>query len=83
MTGRPDHVGQNAVSILRYISKHCPAILETGIAKLHAPSSQTSSSIACVELAPQCLAEASSGNASVKLDAYVSVRDYAFTGTIH
>ncbi|KAI5453422.1 Sister chromatid cohesion protein pds5 [Naganishia albida] len=66
-TGKSDFIGAKAVKLLRYVSKHRPAILKTHIAELQKTMSDKLS-IASVEAGIQCLAQASFGNASLKLD---------------
>lgn len=66
-TGKSDFIGAKAVKLLRYVSKHRPAILKTHIAELQKTLSDKLST-ASVEAGIQCLAQASFGNASLKLD---------------
>ncbi|KAJ9093577.1 hypothetical protein QFC19_008306 [Naganishia cerealis] len=71
-TAGTDTVGLKAVKLLRYVSKHRPSILRTHIAELQKALSDKVN-ILSVEAGMQCLAQASFGDSSVKLDRHAFV----------
>jgi hypothetical protein len=56
-----------AVKLLRYVSKHRPFLLKTHIAELQKALSDKAN-ISSIEAGIQCLAQASFGDSSLKLD---------------
>lgn len=57
------------MKLLRYVSKHRPVLLKTHIAELQKALSDKVNSLS-VEAGIQCLAQASFGDSSLKLDRY-------------
>jgi sister-chromatid-cohesion protein PDS5 len=74
-TGNADDTSSKAAQLLRFVSKHRPAIFKNHIAELQKTISDKRSSTS-VEAGIRCLAQASFGNPSLKLDGCVFKGNY-------